>query len=72
MPAEPADTAGAVLTESILGFVVSQAIHVAAVLGIADLLVEGPQSASRLAVMALLRCPDGVHAAGSSSSGTAG
>ena len=33
MPAEPAAPVGGVLTESILGFVVSQATYVAAVLG---------------------------------------
>jgi Dimerisation domain len=49
-PAVPSATAGGLLTESILGFVLSQAIYVAAVLGFADLLADGPQSATWLAV----------------------
>jgi len=48
-PAEPAETAGRQLTARLLGFVVSQAVYVAAVLGIADLLAAGPRSATALA-----------------------
>jgi hypothetical protein len=59
-PAAPATTAGGQLTESILGFVVSQAIYVAAVLGIADLLADGPRSATALAEAADAD-PDGLY-----------
>lgn len=48
------------LAESILGFVVSQAVSVAAVLGIADLLADGPRSATGLAVAAGAD-PDGLY-----------
>jgi hypothetical protein len=44
----------------ILGFVESQAVYVAAVLGIADLLAEGPRSATALAV-AVGADPDGLY-----------
>jgi hypothetical protein len=59
-PAEPAATAGGQLTESILGFVVSQAISVAAALRIADRLAAGPRSATALAVAARAD-PDGLY-----------
>ena len=59
MPAEPAE-AGQELAGSLVGFVLSQAIHVAAVLGIADLLAAGPRSATELAVAADAD-PDGLY-----------
>lgn len=59
-PAAPAARAGRQLTEAILGFVVSQAVYVAAVLGIADLLAEGPRSATALAVTVGAN-PDGLY-----------
>jgi O-methyltransferase domain/Dimerisation domain len=59
-PTEPAATAGRQLTEAILGFVVSQAVYVAAVLGIADLLVTGPRSVTWLA-MTVGADPDGLY-----------
>jgi hypothetical protein len=59
-PAGPAAAAGEQLTRSILGFVVSQAIYVAAVLGIADRLADGPRSATALAVAADAD-PDGLY-----------
>ncbi len=43
------ETPGATLGRLILGFQVSQAIHVAATLGIADLLVDGPRTSDELA-----------------------
>jgi hypothetical protein len=52
VPAEPAATAGEQLAGTLLGFVVSQAIYVAAVLGIADLLAGGPRSVTALAAAA--------------------
>jgi hypothetical protein len=59
-PAEPAATAGEQLVESILGFVLSQAIYVVAALGIADRLAEGPRSAVQLADAAGAD-PDGLY-----------
>jgi hypothetical protein len=43
------DTPGATLGRLIVGFQVSDAIHVAATLGIADLLAEGPRTSDELA-----------------------
>ena len=51
-PDKPAATAGGELAGWILGFVVSQAIYVAVVLGIADRLAGGPRSATALALAA--------------------
>jgi O-methyltransferase domain/Dimerisation domain len=59
-PAAPAATAGGQLTRSILGFVLSQATYVAAALGIADRLAQGPRSATALAV-AVDADPDGLY-----------
>jgi hypothetical protein len=59
-PAAPAASPDEQLTGWLLGFVISQAIHVAAVLGIADLLAGGPRSASALAVTADAD-PDGLY-----------
>src|SRR6478735_3838141 len=43
------DTPGAPLGRLIVGFQVSDAIHVAATLGIADLLADGPRTSDELA-----------------------
>jgi hypothetical protein len=43
------DTPGATLGRLIVGFQVSEAIHVAATLGVADLLAEGPRTSDELA-----------------------
>ncbi len=43
------DSSGTVLRQMIMGFRITQLIHVAATLGIADLLKQGPQSVERLA-----------------------
>jgi SAM-dependent methyltransferase len=59
-PAEPAATAAGELTGWLLGFAMSQAIYVAARLGIADLLAEGPRSATALAVT-VGADPDGLY-----------
>ena len=44
------ETPGATLGRLIVGFQVSQAIHVAATLGVADLLADGPRTSDELAV----------------------
>src|SRR6478609_7030697 len=44
------ETPGATLGRLIVGFQVSQAIHVAATLGIADLLADGPRTSDELAI----------------------
>jgi hypothetical protein len=59
-PDKPAATAGGELAGWILGIVVSQAIYVATVLGIADLLAGGPRSATALALAADAG-PDGLY-----------
>jgi hypothetical protein len=60
VPAEPAAAGGEQLAGMLLGFVVSQAIYVAAVLGIADLLADGPRSVTALAAAAGAD-PDGLY-----------
>jgi hypothetical protein len=49
------------LVGQLLGFVVSQAIYVAATLGIADQLAEGPRSATELAGAVDAADPDGLY-----------
>jgi Dimerisation domain len=51
-PSTPTAALRLELADQLLGFVVSQAIYVAATLGIADQLAEGPRSATDLAVAA--------------------